>query len=122
MASAKWVIAGKISMSFSSSPPLRDPRGPKGLEFGIEDRGGLTRVWRTGCARRLDERSEGAAFAVFMVSCRVVSCQAVVLSTVAGVEGEFGGNAHGTKYAVGRNGSGCVDYPLNSIEGRRAVL
>lgn len=49
-------------------------------------------------------------------------CKVVVLSTVTGVEGEIGGNAHGTKYAVGWNGSGCVDYALKSIEGRRGVV
>lgn len=69
--SVKWVIAGKISIGWSGleapSRPASDPRAPKGLEAPIEDRGGFVRVWRKGCARRLDAKSGGCGLLVFMV-------------------------------------------------------
>lgn len=53
MASAKCVIAGKISTWFSS----RDALGPKPAAAEIEDLGGLFRVCRNGWALRLEECS-----------------------------------------------------------------
>lgn len=54
-------------MVCSSRPPLMEPLEPKGRAPEIEDRGGLFRVWRKGWALRLDERSEGSGFDVFIV-------------------------------------------------------
>ena len=67
IASAKCVIAGNISIDCSSKPPLIEPLPLKGREPVIEDRGGLFRVCRKGCALRLEERSAGAGFDVFIV-------------------------------------------------------
>jgi hypothetical protein len=66
IASAKCVIAGKISIDCSSSPPLMDPRGPKGRAPEIDALGGLFRVCRKGWALRLDEGSEAGGFDVFI--------------------------------------------------------
>jgi hypothetical protein len=80
IASAKCVIAGKISIDCSSSPPLMDPRGPKGRAPEIEALGGFVRVCRTGWARRLDKRSEAGGFDVFIA---VVRMRAEVFSWTA---------------------------------------
>jgi hypothetical protein len=73
MTSAKCVIAGKISMSSFSRPPLMDPLGPKGRAPEIEDLGGFVRVCRSGWALRLEEKSEGTCFEVFIVCGGVLS-------------------------------------------------
>jgi len=71
MASAKCVIAGKISIACSGlggpSRPTSDPLDPNCREPATADLGGLLRVWRKGWALRLDERSDGGCLADFIV-------------------------------------------------------
>lgn len=69
MASAKCVIAGKISTSFSS--PTSDP-DPRPRPFEIEGRAGFVRACRRGWARLFDEESPPMTLEVFIASGRSV--------------------------------------------------
>jgi hypothetical protein len=65
MVSAKWVMAGKMSMGWSPAGPLSESL-PPGRTVVAELRGGFVRVCRTGWDLRCDEASPAGAFADFI--------------------------------------------------------
>lgn len=62
--SAKWVIAGKMSMGWS--PPIKSLPAPERPRVAVL-REGFVRAWRAGCDRRCDRLSAGDALADFIV-------------------------------------------------------